>query len=207
MQLRHHLYRAVERARIAAGIRKPITGMADFALTPDEIAELRAISTNGIHKVFFESRQRPVHKWFHYLDIYETYLAKYRDKPLFFLEIGVMDGGSLDMWRRYFGGSATIVGIDIDPTCATRVDPPNIVRIGSQADPEFLRNIVDEFGAPDVMLDDGSHIGHHQRASFDALFPFLKEGGTMTTVMRFDLPKVRGMREWRVPVNGSPFGA
>jgi hypothetical protein len=81
------------------------------------------------------------------------------------------------MWRSYFGAEATIVGSDIDPNCANRVTAPNQVRIGSQADATFLAQIVKEFGAPDVVLDDGSHIGHHQIASFHALFPLLKDGG------------------------------
>jgi hypothetical protein len=51
------------------------------------------------------------------------------------------------------------------------------VRIGSQADAKFLRSVVDELGAPDIILDDAAHIGRLQRASFDALFPLLQEGG------------------------------
>ena len=152
-------------------------GMSEFALTPEEISALKAASTDGIQKAFFDSTKRPVHKWTHYFEVYETHLAKHRHLPILFLEIGVMDGGSLDMWRRYFGSEATIVGIDINPECASRVDPPNFVRIGSQADPIFLRDVIVEFGAPDVILDDGSHIGKHQRSSFDVLFPILKHGG------------------------------
>jgi cephalosporin hydroxylase len=126
---------------------------------------------------FLKEGHRPVHKWTQYFAIYEKGLARYRATPLIFLEIGVLDGGSLDMWRSCFGAEATIVGIDIDPNCANRVTAPNQVRIGSQADATFLAQIVKEFGAPDVVLDDGSHIGHHQIASFHALFPLLKDGG------------------------------
>jgi hypothetical protein len=81
------------------------------------------------------------------------------------------------MWRRYFGAQATIVGIDINKECANRVDPPNMVRIGSQADPKFLQSVINEFGAPDVVLDDGSHMASHQRASFDSIFNSVKDGG------------------------------
>jgi hypothetical protein len=61
--------------------------------------------------------------------------------------------------------------------CASFVDPPNQVRIGSQADAAFLRSVVNEIGRLDVVLDDGSHIASHQRASFRALFPLLSDGG------------------------------
>src|SRR5205814_7924687 len=61
--------------------------------------------------------------------------------------------------------------------CAGRVDPPNEVRIGSQDDPAFLRSVAAEMGGLDIVLDDGSHVGSHQVASFRTLFPLLREGG------------------------------
>ncbi len=32
-------------------------------------------------------------------------------------------------------------------------------------------------GGVDIVLDDGSHVGSHQRTSFETLFPLLNEGG------------------------------
>ena len=93
------------------------------------------------------------------------------------LEIGVGQGGSLDLWRSYFGPSAVLYGIDIDPECLERVSPPNHVRIGSQADGDFLMRVVAEMGPPNIVLDDGSHLGAHQIESFRVLFPLLQEGG------------------------------
>ena len=51
------------------------------------------------------------------------------------------------------------------------------VRIGSQADPAFLNSVVAEMGGIDVVIDDGSHMASHQRASFDFLFPRLSSNG------------------------------
>ena len=82
-------------------------------------------------------------------------LDKLRGQPVTMLEIGVFDGGSLDMWRRYLGFAATIVGVDINPRCADLVDEPNIVCIGSQADRAFLEQVIARHGAPDLVLDDG----------------------------------------------------
>ncbi|MGH6912055.1 MAG: class I SAM-dependent methyltransferase, partial [Phenylobacterium sp.] len=93
------------------------------------------------------------------------------------LEIGVSQGGSLGMWRSYFGPEATIFGVDVDPACAERFDPPNQVRIGSQDDPAFLRSVVSEMGGLDIVLDDGSHVAPHQETSFRTLFPLLATGG------------------------------
>jgi hypothetical protein len=96
------------------------------------------------------------------------------------LEIGVDRGGSLQMWRRYLHPDSTIVGIDVNPYCKQFDDPGNNlhVRIGSQEDTRFLRTITDEFGAFDVILDDGSHMASHMIDTFRYLFPnTLCDGG------------------------------
>ncbi|WP_428928613.1 class I SAM-dependent methyltransferase [Marinibacterium sp. SX1] len=118
-----------------------------------------------------------VHKWHHYIPLYDRYFAQFRGKPIRFLEIGVNKGGSLQMWRGYFGPEAKIFGIDINEECAAFDGQAGQVRIGSQADPDFLNKVVDEMGGIDLVLDDGSHRMPHVRASFDVLFPRLEDGG------------------------------
>ena len=118
-----------------------------------------------------------VHKWHHYLPLYERYFGPWRKPGVRFLEIGVSRGGSLVMWRRYFGPEAVIFGIDIDPSCAEFDGQAGQVRIGSQDDPAFLARVVREMGGVDVVLDDGSHQMAHVEASLQALFPKLSFGG------------------------------
>lgn len=118
-----------------------------------------------------------VHKWHHYIPIYDRYFAPYRNTPMRFLEIGVNKGGSLQMWRRYFGDDAVLFGIDINADCAQFDGQAGQVRIGSQDDPDFLADVVQEMGGVDVVLDDGSHRMAHIRATFLALFPALADGG------------------------------
>jgi hypothetical protein len=149
----------------------------NFWASPEEAARLAAETPGELAQLFFATQGRMIHKWPHYLPIYERYFAPYRGTPARLLEIGVSGGGSLDLWRRYLGPDAVIFGIDIDPACAGVVSPPNQVRIGSQADPKFLLRVIDEMGAPDIILDDGSHVAGHQRRTFHTLFPLLKEGG------------------------------
>ena len=83
----------------------------------------------------------------------------------------------MNLWRKFFGNEATIFGIDIDPKCAAFDGKSGNVRIGSQDDPKFLRSVVEEMGGVDIILDDGSHVASHQRASFTTLFPLLSDGG------------------------------
>jgi cephalosporin hydroxylase len=42
---------------------------------------------------------------------------------------------------------------------------------------QFLQSIVDEFGAPDIVLDDGSHMMTHVVASFEFLYPRIAKNG------------------------------
>lgn len=141
-------------------------------------AEARAITPpSPLADLFYAHQGRPINKWTHYLQLYSTHFERFRNSPVRMLEIGVFEGGSLDLWREYLGPKATIYGIDIDPACAGKVDAPNQVRIGSQDDPAFLKSVVEEMGGVDLVLDDGSHRGHHIVTSFRALFPLLSDGG------------------------------
>lgn len=148
-----------------------------FRLDSSVRNELGKEYQSDLAAVFFGPKTRIVDKWLHYLEIYEQHFAKYRGQDIKFLEIGVFKGGSLEMWRSYFGAQSKICGIDIDPACAAYATPGTTVKIGSQADPAFLKSVVAEFGTPDIILDDGSHVAKHQEVSFQTLFPLLAEGG------------------------------
>jgi ubiquinone/menaquinone biosynthesis C-methylase UbiE len=64
---------------------------------------------------FLNNQQRTIHKWKHYFPAYEAHFARYVNRPMLFLEIGCGRGGSAQMWKRYLGPHAQIVGIDINP--------------------------------------------------------------------------------------------
>jgi hypothetical protein len=120
---------------------------------------------------FLTNDGKIIHKWVHYFPIYERHFEWYRNKSLTFLEIGVYKGGSLQMWQRYFGPLAKIVGTDINERCKDHEQPGIFVRIGDQSDEKFLQSVIDEFGIPDIVLDDGSHQMKHINATFQFLYP------------------------------------
>jgi len=93
------------------------------------------------------------------------------------MEIGCYKGGSLQVWKKYFGAQVTVVGIDVMPECKSFEEDQIKVRIGSQADTAFLQSVIDEFGVPDIILDDGSHRMEHIGASFDFLYPKMPKWG------------------------------
>ena len=143
-----------------------------------KVGEAKDTPNNELFQIF--SADTNVHKWHHYFEIYSKHFEPYRSHPIKMLEIGVYRGGSLRMWKKYFHPESTIVGIDIDKSCKEHeiANQKVHVRIGSQADPDFLNKVNEEFGPFDIILDDGSHKTHHQITSFGALFrPALKEGG------------------------------
>ncbi len=126
---------------------------------------------------FMTHDEHPVDKWAHYFPIYERHFSWYVNKSLTFLEIGVARGGSLQMWQRYFGPLTKIVGIDIQERSKSYETPGTFVRIGDQADERFLQSLIDEFGVPDIVLDDGSHRMEHISKTFNFLYPRLPKNG------------------------------
>ena len=127
---------------------------------------------------FQNNTGKKITKWTHYFWVYEKHFAHLRDKEFKMLEIGVLNGGSLEMWRNYFP-KAKIVGIDINPNCRNheQADKNIFVRIGDQSNEKFLQDLIDEFGEFDLILDDGSHHVDHVNRTFQYLYPKLKDGG------------------------------
>jgi hypothetical protein len=131
----------------------------------------------ALWQLFLNNRGRVIHKWKHYFPIYERHFSRYVNRPVTFLEIGCGEGGSLQMWKQYFGSLATIVGIDIRAECARFEEDQIHIRIGDQSDPAFLNSVVKEFGPLHVVLDDGSHLMEHLSASFKFLYPRVAADG------------------------------
>ena len=132
--------------------------------------------SNDLENYFYKNQKRLIHKWIHYFDVYDQHFSKFRNKKINVLEIGVDSGGSLQMWKDYFGDQAKIYGIDINPQ--SRFDEDRIkVFIGSQSDRTFLENALGEIGLLDLVIDDGCHRCPEQIVSFEYLFPSLQDDG------------------------------
>lgn len=105
-------------------------------------------------------------KWSNYFDIYETLFSSYTAKPITFVEIGVLNGGSLLMWRDYFGPKARIIGIDSNPKCKNLEQLGDFeIIIGDQSDPQFWKSLKDQNVQIDILLDDGGHTNKQQIVS------------------------------------------
>ncbi|MTI31866.1 class I SAM-dependent methyltransferase [Xanthovirga aplysinae] len=132
---------------------------------------------NDLEQYFQKNEKRLIHKWNHYFDIYDRHFKKFRKKNPVILEIGVSQGGSLQMWKHYFGEGTKIYGIDIEPRCK-KFEEENIeILIGSQSDRRFLREIKSQIPKIDILIDDGGHTMKQQIVSFQELFDHIKDDG------------------------------
>lgn len=119
-----------------------------------------------------------VNKWSHCFGIYDRHFSHLRERgDVKLLEIGVGAGGSLDLWRRYFGPDARIVGIDINPDCKKFEKAGIRVYIGDQTDVVFLARVAEENGPFDIVIDDAGHHFAQQITSFRTLFRCIREDG------------------------------
>jgi len=132
---------------------------------------------NDLLDFFEHGAHRIIHKWMHYFEIYVRHFAPFRGLPITMLEIGVSHGGSLQMWKHYFGPQARIYGMDIDPRCSVLAEENVEIIIGDQSDRAFLRKLRHELPPFDIVLDDGGHGMEQLIVTFEELFPHVRDGG------------------------------
>ena len=129
----------------------------------------------------FKLSKRFSSKYTKYFDVYEKLFNKYKGKDINFLEIGVQNGGSLEIWKNYFGENSKIIGIDLNPSCK-KFEKDNIyIEIGSQSDQRFWADFFSKYGMIDIVLDDGGHTNYQQIVTLDCCIKKIKDGGLLIT--------------------------
>lgn len=111
-------------------------------------------------------------KWSHYLYIYDEILMPYiqANKPVNLLEIGVQNGGSLEIWSKYLPAGSMVYGIDINKKCEDLLFGDNIhFFLGDATDKSFLDKALKDLSF-DIIVDDGSHINKDITKTFQHLF-------------------------------------
>jgi hypothetical protein len=151
-------------SRLLASLRPPRKAADD--LEPNPLAEY-----------FFSNPGRLIKKWHHYFEIYHRHFAQFRGRSPVVLEIGVYQGGSLQMWHRYFGPGTRLIGIDVIPECRKFEDESTAILIGDQADRRFLAEVRERFPHVDIVIDDGGHRMEQQIVAFEELYPHVQPNG------------------------------
>ncbi|MDA7785200.1 class I SAM-dependent methyltransferase [Pseudomonadales bacterium] len=137
---------------------------------------MNSMETTASYKSFLQSPYRSI-KHASYFSVYDTLLNEYRGKNITFVEIGVLDGGSLFMWRDFFGENARIIGIEINKSAKVWEEHGFEIFIGSQSDPEFWKGLFNKVGNVDIVLDDGGHTYQQQIVTVESSLQYIKPGG------------------------------
>jgi hypothetical protein len=152
--------------------------------TKAQVASVRAVTeaaAEGLNplKSYFDSHRegRGIWKWTHYFDIYHRHFSKFVGREVHVLEIGIYSGGSLKMWRDYFGPECHVYGVDIEEACKVYEDDHTKVFVGDQADREFWRRLKQQVPAVDILIDDGGHSPTEQIVTLEEMLPHLRAGG------------------------------
>jgi len=131
---------------------------------------------NLSYKAFSKSKFKSI-KHSTYFEVYDELFSKFRNKKITFVEIGILGGGSLFMWRKFFGPKARIIGIDLNPDAKKWTKYGFEVFIGDQSDVNFWKKFKKKVGKIDIILDDGGHRYIDQITSIECNLNNIKDNG------------------------------
>ena len=115
-----------------------------------------------------------------YFQVYEELFNDYIGKKITFVEIGVLHGGSLFMWQKYFGDKARIIGIDLNPEAKNLEKHGFEIHIGSNQC-NVLERFYSKVGNIDILLDDGGHENSQQIIALNESIQNINDGGIILT--------------------------
>lgn len=140
------------------------------------MSDKRKLEVDRLKNAFFNSPEYSV-KWKNYFSIYSELFQKYVGTSVTFVEVGVLHGGSLFMWREYFGPDARIIGIDLNPEALKWERFGFEIYIGDQADANFWALLSEKVGETDILLDDGGHTNLQQIQTIRNSINFIADDG------------------------------
>ena len=118
-------------------------------------------------------------KWNNYFDIYEDSLKRFKNKKITLVEVGIANGGSLFMWKKFLGKKAKIIGIDLNPKSKKFEKYGFKIFIGDQSNPVFWKNLYKKIGKIDVLIDDGGHTNLQQITTLMESLGNIKNNGVI----------------------------
>ena len=127
----------------------------------------------------FETSKYSSTKHKNYFGIYDRIFKKYIGKKIILVEIGVLNGGSLFMWRNFFDGNAEIIGVDLNPNAKKWEQHGFKIFIGDQSDPNFWRDFFKKVGNVDIVIDDGGHTNKQQVFTLLETIPNINDNGML----------------------------
>lgn len=110
----------------------------------------------------YTNSPEPSFKVSNYFQIYTSLFSHLRNEHCTFIETGILNGGSLFMWKKWLGKNARIIGIDLNPEAKKWENHGFEIYIGDQGDPVFWKSTFEKIGKFDALLDDGGHQSFQQ---------------------------------------------
>ncbi|WP_283743906.1 glycosyltransferase [Sideroxydans sp. CL21] len=137
------------------------------------------MNSRSLLQLYAEHTGKVSDKWSLYLTEYDRLFKEYRDKRIRMLEIGIQNGGSLEIWAKYFNNASVLIGCDINPDCEQlKYDDPRIdLIIGDANDLKVREQILRRSPQFDLIIDDGSHVSSDIIRTFALYFSSVVEGG------------------------------
>jgi hypothetical protein len=133
---------------------------------------------NPLWEYFQANKVGPgVWKWTQYFEAYHRHLARFIGRDVHVVEVGVYSGGSLPMWKSYFGPRCQVTGVDIEPACKAYQGDGTRIVIGDQGSRDFWRAFRSQSPPADVLIDDGGHHPEQQAVTLEEVLPHLRPGG------------------------------
>lgn len=137
------------------------------------------MSLPTLRRIFDEHKRFGSDKWTSYFETYENHFSRCRKQPITLLEIGIQNGGSLEIWGKFFPNATRILGCDIEEKCRDlRFEDLRIeVFVGDANSPAIYDRLITDTPSFDIIVDDGSHVVEDVIRSFALYFPKVKPGG------------------------------
>ena len=137
------------------------------------------MSSSSLKQLYQDHKGKVSDKWTSYIEKYEELFRPYRDKEVSLLEIGVQNGGSLEIYAKYFQQAKALIGCDISELCGTLEYEDSCISIivGDANSEESEQEILDILPTFDIIIDDGSHHSKDIVSSFSKYFKHLKLNG------------------------------
>ena len=135
--------------------------------------------SQSLQQLYASHEGKATDKWSSYLDAYDHVFQQFRDEAISLLEIGIQNGGSLEIWSQYFQNATHLAGCDNDPKCGelTYDDSRITVFVGDATERAVSERILAHCSSYDLVIDDGSHRSGDIIRAFLAYFSAVKPGG------------------------------
>jgi Glycosyl transferase family 2 len=137
------------------------------------------MTNKALKELYVNHTGKSSDKWSNYLIEYNLLFSQHKNQEINILEIGIQNGGSLEIWAEFFGNAKRIIGCDINPRCELlQYEDPRIAVIVGDANQDLVeRAILNKASSFDIIIDDGSHTSTDIIRSFARYFKHIPVGG------------------------------